>query len=264
MPLALGMCTSTTSTPTLTQSQPDGTQDALTAARLGDRDAFAALITPHVPRLQRLARRFTRSAEDAEDVCQESLLKAFTKLDRFSGTQVGMTEFRAWLMRITANCAIDFLRRKQPYRFIPLDQCSQVPSKSHEASGGGWGENPESSFTRQEQFGAVVDAITTLPAELRIVCLLRNISELSTKEVASHLGISSIAVRLRLFRAHGQLRKSLGVRSKHSGENCPAARTRTARYVSRRRNDIESLRLRESIPAAQPRAEFAEASLCDA
>lgn len=234
------------------------------AARRGDRDAFTSLISPHVPRLQRLARRFTHCVEDAEDVCQESLLKAFTKLDYFSGTSVGMGEFRAWLMRITANCAIDFLRRKQPYRFIPLEQCSHIPSKSREAGGTTWGENPESSFTRQEQLGAVAEAITMLPAELRIVCLLRNIGELSTKEVAAHLGISTIAVRLRLFRAHGQLRKNLGVAPKCSAQDSPAARTRKARHASRRRKDIDELRSREGLPFAQPRAEFAEASLCDA
>src|ERR1700739_4326172 len=98
--------------------------DALAGARAGDNDAFAALVSPYIPRLQRLARRFTRNVEDAEDVCQESLLKAFTKLHRFTGTQdAARSEFRSWLMRITANSAIDFMRRKAR-KFIPLEECA--------------------------------------------------------------------------------------------------------------------------------------------
>jgi RNA polymerase sigma-70 factor (ECF subfamily) len=80
---------------------------------------------------------------------------------------------------------------------------------------GGWGESPEASCTRQEQLKLVANALAKLPPELRNVCLMRNMMELSTKEVAARLGISAIAVRLRLFRAHGQLREILGRRTVH-------------------------------------------------
>jgi RNA polymerase sigma-70 factor (ECF subfamily) len=198
------MCTSAI------QSQPGAQQTWLAAARRGDHEAFTTLVRPHTPKLQRLARRLTRSAEDAEDVCQESLLKAFTKIDQFDGTKVQMDEFRAWLMRITTNCAIDFLRRKKAGRYVALEDerlsdAWQEPRRS-------WGENPEKSYTRQEQMRFVEEAIARLPAELRVVCLFRNVRELSTKETAARLGISSIAVRLRLYRAHGQLRKMLSRR----------------------------------------------------
>jgi RNA polymerase sigma-70 factor (ECF subfamily) len=210
MPSPLSMCTSTTPL----EPQPSWTQVSLAAARAGDRDAFATLVSPHTLRLRRLAHRLTRSAEDAEDVCQESLLKAFTKLDQFDGTKTQEGEFCAWLMRITANCAIDFLRRrKDTNRLIPLDECDYIHNKFREPGVGGWGESPEASCTRQEQLRLVADALAKLPAELRNVCLLRNTMELSTKEVAARLGISAIAVRLRLFRAHGQLREILGRRT---------------------------------------------------
>jgi RNA polymerase sigma-70 factor (ECF subfamily) len=201
------MCTFTTSL----QTQPV----SLAAARRGDREAFTALVSPHAPRLQRLARRLTRSAEDAEDVCQESLLKAFTKLDQFDGTKIEREQFYAWLVRITANCAIDFLRHKRTSRFIPLEECDYVDRKFHEAGASGWAESPEASCSRQEQLRIVADALAKLPVELRNVCLLRHMMELSTNEVAARLGISAIAVRLRLFRAHGQLRKILARRNAH-------------------------------------------------
>ena len=211
MPPRGGMCTSTTPL----QPQTNWIQVSLAAARRGDPDAFRNLVSPHTPRLQRLARRLTRSPEDAEDVCQESLLKAFTKLDQYADTKFERQQFCARLMKITANCAIDFLRRKQAYRHVPLDDCGGVPGKFHEPGAGGWGESPEASYSRQEQLRIVADALAKLPAELRNVCLLRNMMELSTNEVAARLGISSIAVRLRLFRAHGQLSKILGRRNLH-------------------------------------------------
>ena len=200
------MCTSAL------QSQPGAQQVCLAAARRGDHEAFTTLVSPHTLRLQRLARRLTRSAEDAEDVCQESLLKAFTKIDTFDGTKVEIDEFRAWLMRITTNCAIDFLRRKKARRYVALEDGFESLSDDGAETRRSWGESPEKSYTRQEQIGLVEEAISRLPAELRIVCLFRNVRELSTKETAARLGISSIAVRLRLFRAHGQLRKILSRR----------------------------------------------------
>jgi RNA polymerase sigma-70 factor (ECF subfamily) len=183
----------------------------LAAARCGNEKAFMALVSPLAPSLQRLASRYSRNIADADDICQESLLKAYVKLDQFSGTpEFGTHEFHAWVMKIAANSAIDFLRRKHSKRLVPLDECSYVPNKAHEAGTGGWGENPERALVRQERRDLVAAAITKLPAELRRVCLLRDVMELSTKEVAAKLGITTTAVRLRLFRAHGLLRKNLG------------------------------------------------------
>jgi len=181
------------------------------AARCGDEKAFMALVSPLAPSLQRLANRYSRNTADADDICQESLLKAYAKLDQFSSTQeVATNEFYAWLMKIAANSAIDFLRRKHSKRLVPLDECNYVPDRPHEAGAGGWGENPERALVRQERRSLMAEAISKLPANLRRVCLLRNVMELSTKDVAAKLGISTTAVRLRLFRAHGLLRKNLG------------------------------------------------------
>ena len=209
MPLLGSMYTDTA----LLQPEPHCIRMPLARARTGDHEAFSTLVSPHTPRLQRLARRFTGSLEDAEDICQESLLKAFTKLDQFAGTKMESDEFRAWLMRITANCAIDFLRRKGAHRSLPLDECEQAAMTFEHAGTSGWGESPETSFTRQEQLSILADAISKLPPELRNVCLLRNMLELSTKEVAARLGIPAITVRVRLFRAHGRLRRILNRRN---------------------------------------------------
>src|ERR1700747_2134711 len=94
-----------------TKRKSDSPNIFLAAARRGNPDAFVALVSPHASNLRRLARSFTRNAEDAEDVCQQSLLKAFTKLNQFASTKgVATAGFRSWLAKITANSAIDFLR----------------------------------------------------------------------------------------------------------------------------------------------------------
>ena len=221
--------------------------DVLAAARTGDNDAFTALITPYVPRLRRLARRFTRNVEDAEDVCQESLLKAFTKLHRFTGTQDATKgDFRSWLMRITANSAIDFVRRRQSGRFVPLEECDPVLNESR-----AWRENPEASYARKQRLRIIADRIAELPAELRRVCVLRDVMELSTEEVATRLGISTAAVRLRLFRAHGRMKKGASCVSKDGRLDCRTAgrRSRTSRDFSRRSEVYCNMRAKRNVLA---------------
>src|ERR1700747_2003484 len=86
-----------------TKSKSNSPNIFLAAARRGNPDAFVALVSPHASNLRRLARSFTRNAEDAEDVCQQSLLKAFTKLNHFAAAKkVATAEFRSWLPQITA------------------------------------------------------------------------------------------------------------------------------------------------------------------
>src|SRR5260370_38613517 len=93
-----------------TKGKSNAAKTFLAAARRGNHDAFVALISPHASNLRRLARSFTRNAEDAEDVCQQSLLKAFTKLDHFaSANEVATAEFRSWLAKLTANSALYIL-----------------------------------------------------------------------------------------------------------------------------------------------------------
>jgi RNA polymerase sigma factor (sigma-70 family) len=140
------------------------------------------------------------------------LLKAFTKLNRFAASKEAATaEFRSWLAKITANSAIDFLRRRRSARLVRLEECDH----SQKPDADGWGENPEASYARRERARMILEAVAALPAALRVVCMLRNFEELSTKEVAERLGLTAITVRMRLFRAHCELRKRLGAGSHH-------------------------------------------------
>ena len=209
-----------------TKAKSNGANIFLAAARRGNHDAFVALISPHRSNLRRLARSFTRNAEDAEDVCQQSLLKAFTKLNHFAAAnEVATAEFRSWLAKITANSAIDFLRRTRSARMVALEECDHLQKPDADS----WGENPEASYARRERSRIILEAVAALPAGLRRVCMLRNLEELSTKEVADRLGLPAVTVRVRLFRAHCELRKRLGG---VGSQDCEQVR-RPSRYVKK-------------------------------
>lgn len=182
----------------------------LLSARAGNRQALAELVMPYATGLYRSGLRLTGNAQDAEDVQQETLLKTVARLDQFVGAQTGSgDDMHAWITRIARNASIDVIRRRREGKIFSLDQSSnfsdepwatQIPSRQ---------ANPEQGFLRQESRRILASAITQLPPDLRQVCLLMDVLNYSTQEVADQLGISNVAVRLRLFRAHRKLREKL-------------------------------------------------------
>src|SRR5580658_846719 len=89
-----------------------GEDTALEQARGGDSDAFRVLVERHSTAVFRLAYRMTGNETDAEDMVQETLLRAWRQIRRFDGR----ASFSTWLHRICANCAIDFLRSRNRWR----------------------------------------------------------------------------------------------------------------------------------------------------
>ena len=182
----------------------------LLRARAGDREAFAEMVSPYVQTMTRRARRLTGNAADAEDVSQEALLKAWSRLAQFSGNQdENIDDFRAWLARIAGNTSIDVLRQRRDGKVLSLEQ---TQGSSEETLGSGIAaheDNPEERCARREMGRMLADAILLLPADLRQACLLRDVMHFSSQEVADRLGISVVAVRLRLFRARRRLREKL-------------------------------------------------------
>ncbi len=189
----------------------------LRSARDGDRDALAELVMPYASGLYRSSLRLTGNVQDAEDVRQETLLKTLSRLDQFAGTQTATRDdLHAWVSRIAANASIDLIRRRREGKIFSIDQlgdsdesfASRITSKQ---------ANPEQGFLRQECRRKLAAAITQLPADLRQVCLLLDVLNYSTQEVATRLGISNVAVRLRLFRAHRRLREKLNEKAGRNG-----------------------------------------------
>jgi len=196
-----------------TQVQPlanSSEANALAAARRGSPDAFAELIRPFAHALYRRALRLTGSVDDAEEIRQDALLRAFARLHQFHGTaSAGPLQFRAWTGRIASNLSIDRLRQRRASRIF------HCPDTSGEGETDWIGRavspcaDPEELYALKEMRLRLAAAIEHLPPDLRIVCVLRDVFQYSTHEVSRRLRISNVAVRLRLFRAHTLLRERL-------------------------------------------------------
>ena len=189
---------------------PQGPRSLLAQARSGNPEAFGEMVSPYMPTLYRRARGLTGNAADAQDVSQETVLKAWSRLEQFAGKQdESIDDFRAWISRIAANTSIDLLRQRRDGKIASLDQRK---GESEETLGSGIASeehDPEERCARREMGQLLARAIVQLPRDLRQACLLRDVLHYSTQEVASRLGISVVAVRLRLFRAHRRLRENL-------------------------------------------------------
>jgi RNA polymerase sigma-70 factor (ECF subfamily) len=207
----------------------------LSSARGGDRQALAELVMPYATGLYRSGLRLTGNAHDAEDVRQETLLKTMARLDQFTGSQTGPgDDLHAWVSRIATNASIDVIRRRREGKVFSLDQSasSNEPWAAQIPSGKA---NPEQGFLRQESRRLLASAISQLPPDLRQVCLLMDVLNYSTQEVANLVGVSNVAVRLRLFRAHRKLREKLN--QKFSPARRHAVRARAQTSQSWRRNN---------------------------
>jgi len=189
-----------------------GRSGLLREARRGNGAAFTELVLPYAPGLYRRALRLTGNPADAEDARQEAMLKAFTRLDQFAGNSDDkQDDLHAWVSRITTNAAIDLLRQRRDSILVPLEKNGSESGDNFAERVPARGENPEERFARREMRSLLARAITQLAPDLRQVCLLRDILQYTTQEVADKLGISAMAVRLRLFRAHRKLHEVLRI-----------------------------------------------------
>jgi RNA polymerase sigma-70 factor, ECF subfamily len=200
----------------------------LAQARNGSSEAFGEMVSPYMPTLYRRARGLTGNTADAEDVSQEAVLKAWSRLEQFAGKQdESFDDFRAWISRIAANTSIDLLRQRRDGKIASLDQRKGQSEETIGSSIESEQLDPEERCARREMGRLLAKAIVQLPPDLRQACLLRDVLHYSTQEVASRLGISVVAVRLRLFRARRRLREKL------QDELRPAARRESARVRPR-------------------------------
>ena len=231
---------------TLESGTPEGVNAAkrkvLANARLGDSEAFAEMVLPYGPGLYRRALRLTGNPADAEDARQEALLKAFSRLSQFAGQHdEGKDDLHAWVSRITTNASIDLIRQRREGKYVSLEEPGMVPEETLGNRLPARSDNPEERYARREQRVLMAGAIARLAPDLRQICLLRDVLQYSTREVAERLGISTVAVRLRLFRAHRSLREILRdtLRNKQRRSASTVARLRPTKSVKpNRRQDF--------------------------
>lgn len=178
---------------------------SLEALRSGDRSEFSRLVEAYSGRLYRLGLKMLDNPQDAEDILQETFLKAFRGIKNFDGR----SSLSTWLYRIAVNEALMLLRRKQP-ETISIDE----PEENHQENSEplqivDWCCLPEEQIMTEEVRSRLNAAIRNLPPRLRAVFLLREIEDLSTEETAQALNLTETAVKTRLSRARMRLREEL-------------------------------------------------------
>jgi RNA polymerase sigma-70 factor (ECF subfamily) len=184
-------------------------------AREGDMRAFSDLVRRYEGKIFRLANHITQNREDAEDVLQETFMKAYEHLEQFKGD----SKFYTWIVRIAVNQALMKLRRRKSDKSVSLDEQIDTGEDTVVREIAAWGEDPEERFSREE-LGEILDgAVQSLEPPYRSVFVLRDIEELSTEETAEALGLSVPAVKSRLLRARLQLREKLTRLFKRKGDD---------------------------------------------
>ena len=176
----------------------------LAALQSGDRSEFAKVVEKYSGKIYRLALKMLKNQQDAEDILQETFIKAYNALPDFEGR----SKLSTWLYRVATNEALMFLRRKYPDQIsveAPFkDQGEATPLEIVD-----WCCLPESELMSSEGRDKLEKSIDILTESLRVVFLLRDIEGLSTRETAEVLDISESAVKTRLSRARLQLREEL-------------------------------------------------------
>jgi len=187
-------------------------------AKAGDNSAFSELVEHYERRVFRMAKQITQNEEDAEDVLQETFLKAYSHLEDFQGN----SKFYTWLVRIAVNEALMKLRKRRSDKTVPLDDPIDTGEDVVVREIAVWEDDPEQRYSRDE-LGTILDeAIQSLKPAYRTVFVLRDIEELSIEEAAEALGLSISAVKSRLLRARLQLREKLTRLFKRKGSDALA------------------------------------------
>jgi len=179
--------------------------DLLEKAKQGDREAFWELAAPSVDKIYRLALKLVKSQEDAEDVLQESFLKA---IDAIRGFQ-GKSRFNTWLHRIAVNQALMKLRRRRSDIFsLDAPRGDEMDGSSQDLVD--FSSSALDDLQQDEANALLEKALDELPIDLRTVVVLRDLSRLSNDEAAQALEIPLGAVKWRLHRGRTLLRDKLG------------------------------------------------------
>jgi RNA polymerase sigma-70 factor, ECF subfamily len=189
--------------PRLTNRMPQTDAATVALARDGNSEAFRELVERHSRAVYRLAHRMTGSPSDAEDVVQETFLKAYRQLGRFESR----ANFSTWLHRIAVNCSIDLIRSR-PHREAAHDAAdleeigtpgTQDPSQ----------RTPERLMLSTEVQDRINEAMTTLSQRERAAFVLRHFEGHSIEDISRSLGLKANATKHSIFRAVRKMRAAL-------------------------------------------------------
>jgi RNA polymerase sigma-70 factor (ECF subfamily) len=167
-------------------------------ARGGDDDAFRLLVERHSRGIYRTAYRITSNSADADDVVQETFLRAYRSLHTYDGR----ASFTTWAHRIAVNCSLDLLdsRKRRAAHYDSSDDLSDIAS--HDAS-------PERIVLGAQMQSAIAAALQAMSGNERTAFVLRHFEGVPLEEIGAILGIKTNATKNTIFRAVTKLRERL-------------------------------------------------------
>jgi RNA polymerase sigma-70 factor (ECF subfamily) len=187
--------------------------DEVLVERVRSKDvaAFEELLGRYENKLYRLAMRFVRNENDAQEILQDAFLSAWRNLPGFEGR----AQFGSWMYRVTVNAALMFLRARSRHPEVMLDDVEpailhKAAEQSVHGSSEDWSQRPDEQLQSEELRRHIQDAADALPEGLRTVFLVRDVEGMSTEETAELLGLSLPAVKTRLHRARLAMREAIG------------------------------------------------------
>jgi RNA polymerase sigma-70 factor (ECF subfamily) len=172
-------------------------EQLIAAAKRGRRAPFGELCERHMKQVSCVTRRITRNREDAEDAAQECFLNAFVHLKGFDGR----SQFATWLTRIAINAALMKLRKNRGAQEVHIDEPNPSSEPVAQREFRNDAPDPEESCSLRERKRIVKSAISGLRPRARSVVELIHLQEHSIRETAQILGISTGAVKARMFHA---------------------------------------------------------------
>jgi RNA polymerase sigma-70 factor (ECF subfamily) len=177
----------------------DSDSVAIARVRAGDGDAYRALVDRHSRSVFRLAFRMTGNEQDAEDVVQETFLRAYRQLHRYESR----ASFGTWLYRIAANYSLDLVRSKKRHPETAIDD-SPAPFTAATGEAG-----PHRLLMGDEVQRKVAETLNQLSQQERTAFTLRHFEGQSIEEIGSALGLSGNATKHSIFRAVQKIRRAL-------------------------------------------------------
>lgn len=189
--------------PRLTNWMPQTDAATVALARDGNSEAFRALVERHSRAVYRLAHRMTGNPSDAEDVVQETFLRAYRQLGRFESR----ANFSTWLHRIAVNCSIDLIRAR-PHRESGHD-ATDLEELGHGALAETAQRTPERLMLSTEVQDRISEAMSGLSPRERAAFVLRHFEGHSIEDISRSLGMKSNATKHSIFRAVRKMRAAL-------------------------------------------------------
>jgi RNA polymerase sigma-70 factor, ECF subfamily len=177
---------------------------AVALARDGDSEAFRALVERHGRAVYRVAHRLTGNAHDAEDVVQETFLRAYRQLGRFESR----ANFTTWLHRIAVNCSIDLIRAR-PHRESGHDSADLEQIGAGRVIHESGQQTPERLMLSTEVHDRVTEAMGGLSRMERAAFVLRHFEGQSIDDISRTLGLKTNAAKHSIFRAVRKMRTAL-------------------------------------------------------